>query len=238
MSTVIKTEMNIKRSPRLAKESPIMLEKLLSGSKEPYILASPNAFDWEKRLTMPGGSPNAFALSLNGNEAVVAPSSGANTLYDYPPATPQEHAHAIDLATMMMMENMVASMHQEPLHDYNNAMSEHSDSQYFDSPSSTHNGTSDLFEPLPPKRTYHDRKDSHRESERRRRESFKIAMHHLENLVVLTLNRAGSCKILGKGPNRKLSHAEVYQMARDIIVTLKEETVKIEHMNQEMRQSL
>ena len=76
-----------------ATESPLMLEKLLSDkneSREPKILSSPNAFDWEKRLSMPGGSPNAFALSLNGGNEF----QGSNQLFDYP-SLPQEHPSII-----------------------------------------------------------------------------------------------------------------------------------------------
>lgn len=229
--------MNIKKSPRLTKESPIMLEKLLSGnSKEPNLLASPNAFDWEKRLTMPGGSPDAFSLSLNAQTTDVPVTGEDNTsqLFDYPTSSPNAQFSSL------MIDHMVASIHAEPGQNTFTGHHHHHQGEnvgtFSDSPASME--AAPLFEPLPPKRTFHDRKDSHRESERRRRETFKTAMFHLENLVVLTLNRAGSCKIMGKGPNRKLSHAEVYKMARDIIVTLKEETVKIEHLNQEMIQKL
>lgn len=205
-------------------ESPIILEKLLtttkkSDGKEPNLLASPNAFDWEKRLALPGGSPNAFALSLNCSEMPTT-----NQLFDYPSQQPIDNHQNIEYVSEFQ--------HLAPLGE-----------EYSESPVSmaaAGNGVklNKLLNPLPPKRVNHDRRDSHRESERRRREAFKNAMFHLENLVILTLNRAGSCKILGKGPKRKLAHSEIYRMARDIIVTLKEEIVRIEHMNQELSYSL
>lgn len=228
----------------MTKESPIMLEKLLTGknsennmneSREPNLLASPNAFDWEKKLAMAGASPNAFALSLNGN------SVPENQLFEYPelpqgppPEIPQ---HPADLTTFLLMDQISASV-QEQNNSPFNIMSDSGLESYSESSSSMSGGVNSLLQPLPPKRTNHDRRDSHRESERRRRESFKNAMFHLENLVVLTLNRAGSCKILGKGPNRKLAHSEIYRMARDIIVTLKEEIARVDHMNQEMMYQL
>jgi len=208
------------------KESPIMLEKLLCGNemKEPNVLSSPNAFDWEKRLALPGGSPNAFALSLNVGEVATA-----NSLFEYPniDVAVQEfnnhQQHSADLTSFFMNDQQ---LHQEQAPTQDN----------YSEPSVT--SMSSLLNPLPPKRSTIDRKDSHRESERRRRESFKTAMFHLENLVILTLNRGGSCKVLGKGPNRKLAHSEIYQMARDIIVTLKEEVQKVEQMNMELTANL
>lgn len=208
-------------------ESPIILEKLLTNyptadGKEPNLLASPNAFDWDKRLALPGGSPNAFALSLSGSEMPTT-----NQLFDYPAHPPPAQQNPADF---IMNE---ATGGGQDYHLFNDSTG------YSDSPVSI-NGISrnDMINPLPPKGNIHNRKDSHRESERRRRESFKNSMFHLENLVVLTLNRAGSCKIIGKGPKRKLAHAEIYQMARDIIVTLKEEIVKVEQMNQELALAL
>lgn len=211
-------------------ESPIILEKLLSGngneSREPNVLASPNAFDWEKRLAMPGGSPNAFALSLNnGNEFPTS-----NQLFDYP-SLPQDHppidSNSRELSDLIMMNRQASSF---------NFLSDHIHETYSETSNSSMSGSA--INPLPPKQITHNRRDSHRESERRRRESFKTAMFQLESLVVLTLNRAGSCKILGKGPNKKLAHAEIYRMARDIIVTLKEEVVKVERMNHEIASKL
>lgn len=221
-----------------------MLEKLLTGrnsnieTREPNLLASPNAFDWEKRLAMPGGSPNAFALSLNGNGIAD------NKLFEYtqlPQLPSPEISQQADLSTILLIDHMAAELAQQ---NNNNSLfdlvSDGSMEQYSESSSSSSTPSSmsgriePLLNPLPLRRSTHDRKDSHRESERRRRESFKNSMFHLENLVLLTLNRAGSCKILGKGPNRKLAHSEVYRMARDIIVTLKEEIGKVDQMNQEM----
>lgn len=215
----------------MTKESPIMLEKLLTGkspqSREPNLLASPNAFDWEKRLTMPGGSPNAFALSLNGND---------NQLFDYP-TLPQGHppeiAQPADLSAILLMDHMSTISHEQNSSPFN-LLSDSGMDSFSDSNSSMRGSVEPLLHPLPPRRTCHDRKDSHRESERRRREFFKNAMFNLENLVLLTLNRGGSCKIIGKGPNRKLAHSEIYRMARDIIVTLKEEIVRVDQMNQEL----
>lgn len=225
----------------MTKESPIMLEKLLTGknntneTREPNLLASPNAFDWEKKLAMAGASPNAFALSLNGNGVPE------NQLFEYP-ELPQGHPpelprHAADLSTFLLMDQISASVQEENNSPFTMA-SDQSMEIYSESSSILSGGVNSLLQPLPPKRTSHDRKDSHRESERRRRESFKTAIFHLENLVVLTLNRAGSCKILGKGPNRKLAHSEIYRMARDIIVTLKEEVARVDHMNQELMYQL
>lgn len=233
-------KMNVK--DLMTKESPIMLEKLLTGkndkeTREPNLLASPNAFDWEKRLSMPGGSPNAFALSLNGNGVPD------NQLFDYPElpqAPPPGISQQPDLSTILLMDHMVA-VAQEQTNSPFALVSDGSLEQYSEviSSSSLSGGRTDsLLNPLPPRRSTHDRKDSHRESERRRRESFKNAMYNLENLVLLTLNRAGSCKVIGKGPNRKLAHSEVYRMARDIIVTLKEEIAKVDQMNQEMAYQL
>lgn len=210
-------------------ESPIVLEKLLTEkveAREPKVLASPNAFDWEKRLVMAGGSPNAFALSLN---------SGNEQLFDYP-SIPQDHP-PINGNTAHQEINDLLSLNATSAEAGSNFhFLADRDEIYSESSSTSMSGKT--VNPLPPKQITHNRRDSHRESERRRRESFKTAMFHLENLVVLTLNRAGSCKILGKGPNRKLAHAEVYRMARDIIVTLKEEIVKIEQMNNEMASKL
>ena len=225
----------------MSKESPIMLEKLLTGknsnneSREPNLLASPNAFDWEKRLAMPGGSPNAFALSLSGNGVPD------NQLFDYPELpqlSPPELSQHPDLSTFLLMDHM-AAVAQEQNNSPFTLVSDSEMDQYSEvSSSSMSGGVENLLNPLPIRRSNHDRKDSHRESERRRRESFKNAMYHLENLVLLTLNRAGSCKILGKGPNRKLAHSEVYMMARDIIITLKEEIAKVDRMNQELAEQL
>ena len=213
-------------------ESPLILEKLLSGnnneSREPNLLASPNAFDWEKRLAMQGGSPNAFALSLNSGSEFPT----SNHLFNYP-SLPQEHppidGENRELNDLIMVNGQTSSSF--------NFLSDHIHETYSESSSSSSMSGAAL-NPLATKQITHNRKESHRESERRRRESFKNAMFHLENLVVLTLNRAGSCKILGKGPNRKLAHAEVYRMARDIIVTLKEEVVKVERINNEIASKL
>lgn len=217
-------------------DSPIILEKLLttfmkSDGKEPNLLASPNAFDWEKRLAMPGGSPNAFALSLNGTEMPTT-----NQLFDYPSQQPiLENHQSID-----HMMNPNSETHTTGYQIMSSGSEGYSDSPVSMNENEHHivRNLNKLINPLPPKRISHDRKESHRESERRRREAFKNSMFHLENLVILTLNRAGSCKILGKGPKRKLAHSEIYRMARDIIVTLKEEIVRVEQMNQELAYSL
>jgi hypothetical protein len=215
------------------KESPIMLEKLLCGElKEPNVMSSPNAFDWEKRLAMPGGSPNAFALSLNGGEVPV---SGVNELlFDYP------NLLTTDLNNQQQQQIQVQDHLESFFLNHNNSNtrpdSTSANDSFSEQPSIA--SMSSLLNPLPTKRTPIDRKDSHRESERRRRETFKASMFHLENLVILTLNRGGSCKVLGKGPNRKLAHSEVYRMARDIIVTLKEEIQKVEQMNHELTLNL
>ena len=216
-------------------DSPIALEKLLTGmteSHEPNLLSSPNAFDWEKRLALPGGSPNAFALSLNGANDF----QGSSQLFDYP-SLPQENpvidSSAQELNNLIMMKG--GSIDEATAFSF---LTDHINESYSETSHSSMNGADAIQNPLPPKRIIHNRKDSHRESERRRRESFKNAMFHLENLVVLTLNRAGTCKILGKGPNRKLAHAEIYRMARDIIVTLKEEIGKVERMNSEISSKL
>ena len=230
----LKTQMNgTKNNNTTITGSPIILEKLLSSmvveGKEPNIMASPNAFDWDKRL-MPGGSPNAFFLSLNGSEM-----TSTNHLFDYPaqPSPPKPHDnHGLDFLLNEVSQHSITA----PQSDYS-ILSAGNDSNFSDSPSSMSEpaaSITSLLNPLSTRREPIDRKDSHRESERRRRESFKNAMFHLENLVILTLNRAGSCKILGKGPNRKLSHCEIYQMARDIIVTLKEEIVRLEILNQDI----
>lgn len=209
-----------------ATESPIQLEKLLSGtseSREPNILSSPNAFDWEKRLALPGSSPNAFALSLN--SANEFQSQATSNLFDYPSNNAPEQSGDLNNVIVLSDES------PEPESNFT-FFADHLNETY--SQSSQSSMSADINNPLPPARINHNRKDSHRESERRRRETFKNSIFHLENLVVLTLNRAGSCKILGKGPNRKLAHAEIYRMARDIIVTLKEEIAKVEKMNHEI----
>lgn len=241
LKKIILTGMKVNMKDLMSKESPIMLEKLLTGKhysnelREPNLLASPNAFDWEKRLAMPGGSPNAFALSLSGNGVPD------NQLFEYP-ELPQLSPPAItqhsDLSTFLLMDQMVAVSQEQNNSPFTLVSDGEMDQYSEESSSSMSGGLENLLNPLPLRRSTHDRKDSHRESERRRRESFKNAMCHLENLVLLTLNRAGSGKIVGKGPNRKLAHSEVYKMARDIIVTLKEEIAKVDQMNHEMTHQL
>ena len=226
--------------------SPLILEKLLlSESREPSVHSSPNAFDWEKRLAVPGGSPNAFALSMNGVQVFDYPESGNESdlkkeLNQQQQQKEQILRYDVDLAEVNLMDQMVHSAEEaqnsfnllEIQNQFNNNIEDYSESE------SSISSMSSLLNPLSSKRNYHDRKDSHRESERRRRETFKTAMFHLENLVILTLNRSGVHKLQGKGPNRKLAHAEVYKMARDIIVTLKEEIEKVECMNREIAYSL
>lgn len=223
--------------------SPLILEKLLlSESREPTVHSSPNAFDWEKRLAVPGGSPNAFALSMNGVQVFDYPE--INSEKQPNPQQEQILRYDVDLAEINLIDQMVHSeahnsnsfnlleIQNQFTNNNNNNIEDYSETE------SSISSMSSLLNPLTSKRNYRDRKDSHRESERRRRETFKTAMFHLENLVTLTLNRSGTHKLQGKGPNRKLAHSEVYKMARDIIVTLKEEIEKVECMNREMAYSL
>lgn len=220
--------------------SPLILEKLLlSESREPSVHSSPNAFDWEKRLAVPGGSPNAFALSMNGVQVFDYPENDSKKQLNQQQKE-QILRYDVNFAEINLMDQMVHSAKEaqnsfnllEIQNQLNNNIEDYSESE------SSISSMSSLLNPLTSKRNYRDRKDSHRESERRRRETFKTAMFHLENLVILTLNRSGVHKLQGKGTNRKLAHSEVYKMARDIIVTLKEEIEKVECMNREIAYSL
>lgn len=222
--------------------SPLMLEKLLSeGSREPpaNLLASPNAFDWDKRLMMYGSSPNAFSLSLNetnGSSSFGANMATSTHLYDYPV---QEQPTA-DLSTIMLMDQMAAvaaNVHDSPNHGmnyYGNQLIREDGT-----PLSTISSVSSiatlnsLLNPLSRRRSCSDRQESHRQSERRRRDSFKSSMSRLESIVVLTISRTGAFDIAGKGPKKKLAFAETYKLAKEIIVALKTEISNIEHQNRE-----
>ncbi len=213
-------------SPRLSNR-----KSANTSPKEPPkdILASPNAFDWPNHL-LQGSSPAAFTFSLS-------PRTGNQQLYEYPKDQHHDHSikhqshhhhqqqqqHQADLETIMLLNQVhpgtVESILGIQNGDYLSDSLSVASSGGVSTPSS-------FLNPLEPRRSYSDRRDAHRESERRRRESMKSALATLESLVMLAIDH-----IDGQGGNRKLSHAEIYSTAREMIMALKEQVSSLEAAN-------
>jgi len=96
-----------------------------------------------------------------------------------------------------------------------------------------------LFSPLDSDRPCDSRQLSHRESERRRRKSLKSTMDLLESLVLIAVDRTGNSPINQKGRNKgiaskRLSHAEIYQLAREMLIALKTEIAWVRSENMQL----
>jgi hypothetical protein len=208
MQPQLQTFPSSRTSPRLASR-----KSANSSPKEPpqNILASPNAFDWEKRLMMPGSSPAAFTFSLSPKSA------GTQQLFEYPKDYHHQQQQQADLETIMLL-NQASGNHADSILGMPDVYS----SEVLSVASST---SSSFLNPLEARRTHKDRQDAHRESERRRRENMKSALSTLESLVNLALD----------SPNRKLSHSEIYTTAREMIVALKEQISAMEAANEALK---
>lgn len=222
------TQSSTRTSPRLATR-----KSSNSSPKEPphNLLASPNAFDWEKRLLMSGSSPSAFNFSLSPNAGAVG-HEASTTLYDYPKGDAESTMKTgTDLDSFMLLNQVTSN---DPLLGYT---AQASPASVFSSSSNVTGAStaSSFLNPLGARRTPKDRQDAHRESERRRRESMKASLALLEGLVMLAVDRCAAGEVLGKGPNRRLSHAEIYSTAREMIVALKKEISVLEADNERLR---
>lgn len=188
---------------------------------ESFSMSAPN---WK----IPGSSPNAFAISL-GLDMSHRPDARAQ-LFEYP-------------ATMGQLSpslNAPAAMYE----GQDDSFCAY-DSSFVSAPIQVENilgngkasgaAIDALFSPLNTNECS-DRQLSHRESERRRRKSLKTSMDVLEALVLITVNRTGNSPVNQKGRNKgiaskRLSHAEIYQLAREMIRALKAETAFIRSEN-------
>ena len=220
------TQSPLRTSPRLANR-----KSTNSSPKEPpnHLLASPNAFDWEKRLMMSGSSPAAFNFTLSPNALSGGNDATTTQLYDYPKT--EAVKPATDMDSFMLLNQMNTN---DPLLGYT---AQASPASVFSSSSNVTGGSaaSSFFNPLGARRSPKDRQDAHRESERRRRENMKASLALLEGLVMLAVDRCSAGGVLGKGPNRRLSHAEIYSTAREMIVALKKEITVLEADNNRLR---
>lgn len=177
---------------------------------------------------MPGSSPAAFTFSLS-------PRTVGAQLFEYPKEAAtaeawrlqqQQQQHQADLDTITLLNQVTDTNHADSIlgntADFN--------AEVLSIASST---PTSFLNPLEPRRSAKDRQDAHRESERRRRENMKIALATLESLVMIALDR-----VQGRGPNRKLSHAEIYTSAREMIMALKEQVAALEVANEALRSGI
>lgn len=169
---------------------------------------------------MPGSSPAAFTFSLS-------PKSGGTQLFEYPK---QQQQHAADLETIMLLNQVTGTNHADAILGMPADVYSSDALSIASSAAGSCSTPSSFLNPLEARRTHKDRQDAHRESERRRRESMKSALANLEALVMMAADR-----IEGRGPNRKLSHAEIYGMAREMIVALKEQISSMEAANEALK---
>lgn len=182
-----------------------------------HLLASPNVLDWEKRMSVMGASPNAFALSLNAGDTTA--------LYDYP----------VNLAVAVDIDSQPPIGGSDPLAGLIETRAFDESPNQFDmtekhEDSDASSTGSAFLSPLERYRTSHERIVSHRESERRRRESQKNALSMLESLVMTSQSNI----MARHGQQKRLSHAEIYRLAHDMIVVLKTEVHVIQEENQKL----
>jgi hypothetical protein len=172
-----------------------------------YTTSAPNALDWDRRYMSTRGlgvSPDPFALSLD-----LSGASAEIHAFEYPAAA----KHYMSFGGRPPMHELIA-----PGRAFEDTLSASRRRPAMDS----------LFSPLSPSKSNSDRQESHRESERRRRESMKSSLELLESMVSVTVSQSKSSPLNQKGRNkgsatRKLSHAETYRLAREMILALKSE---------------
>ena len=200
-----------------------------------------NVFDWDDRRifkSLTGGSPNAFSLSAS---ELGAP--GFPALYEYPGSEGSDSSstdlfnahqdsflHLPQNGATQFLSN--GNLNSQPPAQYGDLLfqANQCDLSSYGVTTLMH-GEFNTTANYVPGRENKNRQESHRESERRRRESMKSSLATLESLV-----RARQVDVLDveSAARPRMSHSDIYRASAEIMETLKIEIAMVAEENRRL----